>query len=48
VTITLTSAGFYDSGDEMRPKFDHVKHKSSIEHIPHELRPVELSGPSRR
>jgi hypothetical protein len=39
-TITLTSAGFYSSGDEMWPKWDPVKHKNRIEHIPHELAPV--------
>jgi hypothetical protein len=43
VTITLTSAGFYDVGDEMRPRLDEVKHKRYIEHIPHELTPVALS-----
>jgi hypothetical protein len=37
VTITLTSAGFYSSGDEMRPRFDPVKHKDYIEHIPHQF-----------
>jgi hypothetical protein len=40
-TITLTSAGFYSSGDEMRPKWDPVKHKNRVEHIPHELLPVK-------
>lgn len=40
-TITLTSAGFYSSGVEMRPKWDPVKHKSRVEHIPHELSPVK-------
>jgi hypothetical protein len=39
-TITLTSAGFYSSGVEMWPKWDPVKHKNRIEHIPHELAPV--------
>jgi hypothetical protein len=40
-TITLTSAGFYSSGVEMRPKWDPIKHKNRIEHIPHELSPVK-------
>ena len=40
-TITLTSAGFYNSGVEMRPKWDPVKHKTRVEHIPHELSPVK-------
>ena len=39
-TITLTSAGFYNSGVEMRPKWDPVRHKTRVEHIPHELSPV--------
>jgi hypothetical protein len=39
-TITLTSAGFYSSGDEMWPKWDPAKHKNRIEHIPHQLAPV--------
>jgi hypothetical protein len=39
-TITLTSAGFYNSGVEMRPKYDPVRHKNRVEHIPHELAPV--------
>lgn len=37
-TITLKSAGFYSSGDEMWPKWDPVKHKNRIEHIPHEFK----------
>ena len=37
ITITLTSAGFYSAGDEMRPRFDPVKHKDYVEHIPHEF-----------
>jgi hypothetical protein len=40
-TITLTSAGFYSSGVEMWPKYDPVKHKTRVEHIPHELAPVK-------
>ena len=39
-TITLTSAGFYSSGQEMWPKWDPVKHKNRIEYIPHTLAPV--------
>jgi hypothetical protein len=42
-TITLTSAGFYSSGVEMRPKWDPVKHKNRIEHIPHEFPAVTPS-----
>ena len=37
VTITVTSAGFFSAAEEMRPKWDPVKHKNRIEHIPHEL-----------
>jgi hypothetical protein len=37
VTITVTSAGFFTAAEEMRPKWDPVKHKDRIEHIPHEL-----------
>lgn len=37
LTITLTTAGFYSEADEMRPRYDAVKHKDFIEHIPHEL-----------
>jgi hypothetical protein len=37
-TITLTSAGFYSSGVEMRPKWDPEKHKTVIDHIPHEFK----------
>ena len=37
IAITLTSAGFYSSGEEMRPRFDPVKHKDYVEHIPHEF-----------
>ena len=40
-TITLTSAGFYNSGVEMRPKWDPVRHKNRVEHIPRELAPVK-------
>jgi hypothetical protein len=43
VTITVTSAGFFTTAEEMRPKWDPVKHKDRIEHIPH-----ELSTPSSR
>jgi hypothetical protein len=37
ITITLTTSGFYTSADEMRPRFDPVKHKDYIQHIPHDL-----------
>jgi len=40
-TITLTSAGFYSSGQEMWPKWDPVKHKNRIEYIPHNFSPVK-------
>jgi hypothetical protein len=36
-TITLKSAGFYSSGQEMWPKWDPAKHKNRIEYIPHDL-----------
>jgi len=37
VTITIHSAGFFTSADEMRPKFDLEKHKLRTEHIEHAL-----------
>lgn len=37
LTITLTTAGFYTAANELRPKFDPVKHKEVIERVPHEL-----------
>ena len=37
VTISVTSAGFFTSADELRPKWDPVKHKNRIESIPHPL-----------
>lgn len=37
LTITVTSAGFFTSAEELRPKWDPVKHKNRVEHIPHEL-----------
>lgn len=37
LTVTIRSAGFFTDADEMRPRFDPVKHKDRIEHIPHEL-----------
>jgi len=40
-TITLTSAGFYSSGQEMWPKWDPAKHKNRIEYIPHNFTPVK-------
>lgn len=41
VTITLNSAGFYSSGEELRPKWDPVKHKDRLERVPHDLAPVK-------
>ena len=38
LTITLTTSGFYTSAEELRPKFDAVRHKDLIEHVPHELK----------
>jgi hypothetical protein len=38
ITLTLTSAGFYTSGEELRPRWDPVKHKNRVEHIPHDLK----------
>lgn len=35
--IRIDSAGFFTSAEELRSKFDPVKHKDRIEHIPHEL-----------
>jgi hypothetical protein len=47
VTITLTTAGFYTSANELRPKFDPVKHKDIIERVPHELQtPAGFTEPS--
>jgi hypothetical protein len=37
LTITLTTSGFYTAAEELRPKFDPVKHKDLIERVPHEL-----------
>jgi hypothetical protein len=37
LTIRITSAGFFTSAEELRPRFDPVKHKDRIERIPHEL-----------
>jgi hypothetical protein len=37
LTITVTSAGFFTSAEELRPTWDPVKHKNRVEHIPHEL-----------
>ena len=37
LTITLTTSGFYTAAEELRPKFDPVKHKDFIERVPHEL-----------
>jgi hypothetical protein len=35
--VTVTSAGFFTSAEELRPKWDPVKHKNRVEHVPHEL-----------
>jgi hypothetical protein len=37
ITIGITSTGFFTSAEELRPKWDPVKHKNRVEHIPHEL-----------
>ena len=37
LTITIHSAGFFTSAEELRPKYDPVKHRNRIEEIPHEL-----------
>jgi hypothetical protein len=37
LTITVHSAGFFTSAEELRPRWDPVKHKNRVEHIPHEL-----------
>jgi hypothetical protein len=37
LAITVTSAGFFTSAEELRPIWDPVKHKNRVEHIPHEL-----------
>ena len=37
LTITLTTSGFYTAAEELRPKFDPVKHKNLIERVPHQL-----------
>ncbi len=37
LTVTIHSAGFFTAAVELRSKFDPVKHKSRIEHIPHDL-----------
>jgi hypothetical protein len=41
LTITLTTSGFYTAAEELRPKFDPVKHKDLIERVPHELETPE-------
>jgi hypothetical protein len=47
LTITLTTAGFYTAANELRPKFDPVKHKEVVERVPHELQtPPEFTEPS--
>jgi hypothetical protein len=37
LTVTVHSAGFFTSAEELRPRWDPVKHKNRVEHIPHEL-----------
>ena len=47
LTITLTTSGFYTAAEELRPKFDPVKHKNLIEHVPHELQtPAGFTDPA--
>lgn len=47
LTITLTTAGFYTAANELRPKFDPVKHKDTVERVPHELQtPPGFTEPS--
>jgi hypothetical protein len=46
LTITLATAGFYTEANELRPKFDPVKHKDVVERVPHELQtPAGFTGP---
>jgi len=48
LTITLTTSGFYTAAEELRPKFDPVKHKDLVEHVPHELKtPAGFSDDKR-
>ena len=49
LTITLTTSGFYTAAEELRPKFDPVKHKDLIERVPHELEtPAGFTDPAVR
>jgi hypothetical protein len=49
LTITLTTSGFYTAAEELRPKFDPVKHKDLIERVPHELQtPAGFTDQSAR
>ena len=49
LTITLTTSGFYTAAEELRPKFDPVKHKDLIERVPHELQtPAGFTDPAVR
>lgn len=41
VTISIASAGFFSSVEELRPRWDPDKHKSRIERIPHPVSPVD-------
>ena len=37
VTISVNSAGFFTSAEELRPKYDQAKRKDIVETVPHEL-----------
>jgi hypothetical protein len=37
LTIRISSAGFFTGAEELRPRFDPVRHKEKIERIPHDL-----------
>ncbi len=37
VTVSLTSAGFYSRGLELRPKYNAETHRTTLERVPHEL-----------
>jgi hypothetical protein len=41
VAISIKSAGFFSSVEELRPRWDPEKHKNRIERIPHPVSPVE-------
>ena len=49
LTITLTTSGFYTAAEELRPKFDPVKHQDLIERVPHQLQtPAGFTDPAVR